>query len=190
MGPAARWTPSPPVSARVDIARRIGVATAVVNQHGRFLARPLISRSASVLRQSCIDGGRHEIERAVGDLIGLGPGLTPAGDDYLAGYLAALLHIAADNPHATVARTLVSDAINAVGPGSTHPMSAFLLDEYRAGMIPDFLSMCLRALRRASTEEHLRTCVLRVLDHGASSGTEMMLGILAASKDFGPEPRR
>ncbi len=119
--------------------------------------------------------------------MGLGPGLTPAGDDYLGGYLAALLHISGDDLRAGTARKLVAEAIG-TAPGRTHPLSEFLLGEYRAGMIPDFLSTCLRALLHPSTAQGLSRSVRGVLSHGATSGTEMMLGLLDASRDFCLEP--
>jgi hypothetical protein len=189
---ATRWRPSPPLGAGDGLGTRLSIAADIVSRHGCFLARPLISGPVLALRDGCLRANPTAIQRAVADLAGLGPGLTPAGDDYLAGYLAALLHLATDSPAALTARTLLRAAVNTIEPGSTHPLSQFLLAEYTAGMIPQFLDECLRALLRPSTTQRLNARVRRVLRHGATSGTEMMLGILDAGADFriGSHPQR
>ena len=184
---AIPWTPSHQVGSSAGIGSRLAVAAAIVGQLGCFLARPLISRPVRALRDSCIDLSTPGINHAVSELIGLGPGLTPAGDDYLSGYLAALRHLVADDPRASKAQELLAEAIHSTEPGSTHPLSEFLLGQYRAGVFPHFLTACLRALALPSTIQRLGACVRRVLRHGATSGTEMMLGVLGAGHDFLPE---
>lgn len=184
---AHRWTPEPPLGIRAGLGRRMTLAEEIVGALGRFEARPLISGPVRALREGCLDLDPPRIRHALAELVGLGPGLTPAGDDYLGGYLAALLHISSDNPRAVTARALVADAMS-TAPRHTQPLSDFLLGEYRTGMIPEFLSACLRTLLHPSTTPQLSRSVRRVLSHGATSGTEMMLGLLDGSKDFCPGP--
>lgn len=178
------WTPQAPLGIRVGASYRITLAEEIVGALGCFEARPLISAPVRALREGCLDRSPPRIWRALAELVGLGPGLTPAGDDYLGGYLAALLHISGDNPRAGTARTLVADALG-TAPRHTQPLSDFLLGEYRTGIIPEFLSTCLRTLLHPSTTPQLSRSVRRVLSHGATSGTEMMLGLLDCSRDFG-----
>jgi hypothetical protein len=178
------WTPQAPLGIRPGLGYRVTLAEEVVAALGCFDARPLISGPVRALREGCLDLSLPKMRRALAGLVGLGPGLTPAGDDYLGGYLAALLHISGDNPRAGTARTLVADAIG-TAPRHTQPLSDFLLGEYRTGMIPEFLGTCLRTLLHPSTTAQLSRYVRRVLSHGATSGTEMMLGLLDCSKDFG-----
>jgi hypothetical protein len=184
---AYRWTPAPPLGIGAGVGRRMTLAEEIVGALGCFEARPLISGPARALREGCLDLKPPKIRHALAELVGLGPGLTPAGDDYLGGYLAALLHISGNNPRAGTARTLVADAMG-TAPQRTQPLSDFLLGEYRTGMIPEFLSACLRTLLHPSTAPQLSRSVRRVLRHGATSGTEMMLGLLDGSKDFCLEP--
>lgn len=181
-----QWVPEPPLGFGAGVGGRVVRAEQIVAALGRFMARPLISGPVRELRAGCHGLSRRGLERAVADLVGLGPGLTPAGDDYLGGYLAALLHISGGNRRAAQARMLIGRAME-TSAGRTHPLSEFLLGEYRAGMIPEFLTSCLRAVLHPSTGQRLASCVQRVLSHGATSGTEMMLGLLDATRDYCPE---
>ena len=177
------WMPEPPLGIRAGVGHRITLAEAIVGALGCFEARPLISVPVRALREGCLDLSPPKIRHALAELVGLGPGLTPAGDDYLGGYLAALLHISGNNAPAGTARALVADALG-TAHGHTQPLSDFLLGEYRTGMIPEFLSTCLHTLLHPSTTPQLSRSVRQVLSHGATSGTEMMLGLLDCSKDF------
>jgi hypothetical protein len=180
---AQRWSPEPPFGIGTGLRRRMAFAGEIVGVLGCFEARSLVSGPVRALREGCLDLNVRKIRYALAELVGLGPGLTPAGDDYLCGYLAALLHISGSNAGARTARTLVGDAMDTV-PRNTQPLSDFLLDEYRAGMIPEFMSTCLRTLLHPSPLPWLSRSIRRVLSHGATSGTEMMFGILDGSKDF------
>lgn len=182
---ARPWTPEPPLGVGAGLGRRITLAEQIVGALGCFEARSLLSGPVRALREGCLDLSVPKIRRALAQLMGLGPGLTPAGDDYLGGYLAALLHVSGDCPPAGTARELVVGAMG-TAPRPTEPLSDFLLDEYRTGMVPEFLSTCLRALLHPSATSRLLGSVRRVLSHGATSGTEMMLGLLDGTKDFCP----
>jgi Protein of unknown function (DUF2877) len=182
---AHRWVPDSPFGIGDGLGGRVTHAEEIAGALGCFLARPLISRPVRTLREACRELSALKLEIALADLVGLGPGLTPAGDDYIAGYCAALLHIGATNPRARKARTLVAEVIGGA-PAQTPSMSEFLLGQNMAGVIPEFLSTCLRRLLQPSTRHLLAASVRRVLSHGATSGTEMMLGILDTCRDFCP----
>ena len=186
-GRAHRWVPDSPLGVGDGLGGRVAHAEEIVGALGCFLARPLISRPVRALREACLELSAPKLEIALADLVGLGPGLTPAGDDYLAGYCAALLHTGASNARARAAHTLVADVMGDP-PAQMQSMSDFLLGQYMAGAIPEFLSTCLRTLLLPSTRHQLAGSVRRVLSHGASSGTEMMLGILDSCRDFCPQP--
>ena len=88
-----QWVAEPPLGFGAGVGGRAARAEEIVGALGRFTARPLISRHVRELRAACQGLSLRGLEPAVAGLVGLGPGLTPAGDDYLGGYLAALLHI-------------------------------------------------------------------------------------------------
>src|SRR5207244_1101728 len=79
------------------------------------------------------------VESAVRALIGLGPGLTPAGDDLLLGALAVLQ--AADHPAAPIAAGAVIGTL-----GLTTPVSAALLRLAAAGQHAELIGRLAAAL--------------------------------------------
>src|SRR4051794_3544693 len=79
-------------------------------------------------------GPETNLRTAVHGLIGLGPGLTPSGDDFLMGALALLDALGERDARAALAR-----AINTISPGSTSPLSACFLKAAAAGHIGENL---------------------------------------------------
>jgi Protein of unknown function (DUF2877) len=73
-------------------------------------------------------------------LIGLGPGLTPSGDDFLMGALAALDALEQTNMHAVLACAVVAAA------GRTSPLSASLLRTAAAGHVGENLHTMVAAI--------------------------------------------
>jgi hypothetical protein len=133
------------------------------------LARPRMARFAGWLRAA--GRGAPTAPQPVWDLIGLGPGLTPSGDDVLAGALAALDALAAGPARAALARA-VADA----PPGLTSPLSACLLRAAAAGHIGEPL----RRAASAAVEGDAEAAVLAIRHVGHSSGWDMLAGIVAA----------
>ena len=105
----------------------------------------------------------------VRDLLGLGSGLTPLGDDVLAGWLAAL--VAADHP----ARHPVAAEVTRLAPTRTTLLSATLLAcAVRGEVLPEYAAV-VRALDRDPTAE-----VDRLVAVGHTSGRGMLLGLSLA----------
>ncbi len=77
---------------------------------------------------------------AVSDLVGLGPGLTPSGDDFLTGALAALAAVGQTNMRAALGRAVVAAA------GQTSPLSASLLRAAAAGHVGENLHAMVAAI--------------------------------------------
>jgi hypothetical protein len=109
---------------------------------------------------------------AVRDLIGLGPGLTPAGDDLLAGALAAL-----DAFEEAEARGALAHAIMSALPGRTSPLSACLLRAAGAGHVGERLHKAVSALLVGDVE-----AAIEAADSiGHTSGWDMLAGAAAVS---------
>src|SRR5262245_44428068 len=132
------------------------------------IARPRIARFASWLR------GALETDRvspaeaaAVQDLIGLGPGLTPSGDDFLAGALALLDALAETRAHAALA-----GAINASPRGLTSPLSGCLLRAAAAGHVGEHLHRAIAAVISGEAD----TAIAAIRNIGHSSGWDMLAG--------------
>jgi Protein of unknown function (DUF2877) len=114
---------------------------------------------------------------AAGRVLGLGPGLTPSGDDFLGGILFALNHA----PRAAwrVGLPAVLAGIREQAAQATNPISAALLDDLMAGASYRALHDTLAALQSDADTEIARAsqALLRV---GASSGADMLAGLLLA----------
>lgn len=112
---------------------------------------------------SAIGGGE-----AVQGLIGLGPGLTPSGDDFLVGALALLDAIGERDAHAAMARAII-DAL----PGLTTPLSACFLRAASARHVGEALHRSVSSVITGDVDAAVAT----VGKIGHSSGWDMMAGI-------------
>ena len=105
-------------------------------------------------------------------LIGLGRGLTPSGDDFLCGFLSVLGN--AGHPFAKAVGEVVAEHLH-----RTTDISAAYLGSVLAGERFTVYDRAIRAL--LGGEDFAADCDF-VLGMGASSGTDTMLGALAAAK--------
>lgn len=117
----------------------------------------------------------------VTDLVGLGPGLTPSGDDVLIGALALLDALSETKAHVALAR-----AVAAVPHGSTSALSECLLKTAAAGHLGADLCCAVSAVVAGAAEE----AVAAIRKIGHSSGWDMMVGVLTtlravATRDAG-----
>ena len=118
-----------------------------------------------------------ESPEAARDLVGLGPGLTPSGDDMLVGYLAIAFHTFGDREFVrTLART-VRDLL----PG-TCDISAGVLENAAGGDFCEQVQRCVLDLCRGGKED-LYLSVASLLEIGASSGADIAAGMYAAMYD-------
>jgi Protein of unknown function (DUF2877) len=137
------------------------------------IVRPRIARFESWLRhafepdQTAADSAHV----AVWDLIGLGPGLTPSGDDFLAGALALLDALAKRKAHAALAR-----AITTAPRGLTSPLSHCLLSAATHGHVGERLSLAVAAV--VAGDVGAAIAAIRTIGH--SSGWDMLVGATAA----------
>ena len=115
------------------------------------------------------------VEGEVGDLLGLGPGLTPAGDDVLAGLLVGLHH----RPDL---RNPLAAEIARLAPTRTTALSAALLRHAAAGHGVPTLTAVADALTGAGQDCDLETFLSRLLAVGDTSGTALAHGLLRATR--------
>ncbi|WP_328814871.1 DUF2877 domain-containing protein [Nonomuraea cypriaca] len=85
------WDPAPPLG-RTDPARLAHAAALLADPPGTGLAG---NGAIGLLAGSCAEGRLLGVVTAAEQLMGLGPGLTPSGDDVLAGLLVTLRHLGA-----------------------------------------------------------------------------------------------
>ena len=117
------------------------------------------------------DPDPHRLAEAAGALAGLGPGLTPAGDDVLAGALVTLAAAGDGTRRAALAR-----AVEGV-VGRTTPLSAVLLAQAAAGRAVPQVGDVLRAVAGSGD---LDAVIGRLGRVGHTSGAALALGMRAA----------
>ncbi|MFB6671614.1 DUF2877 domain-containing protein [Streptomyces sp. NPDC056390] len=120
------------------------------------------------------------MRRGVLSLLGLGPGLTPAGDDFLTALaLLSSLHSSGLRPFGRALQDVLLEH-----PGRTTRLSVTTLDEALAGRARASLLDVLHALARPSgwsearPTESIRIPVRHVLAIGHTSGTDILSGLV------------
>lgn len=114
-----------------------------------------------------------DADLSVEELVGLGPGLTPAGDDVLAGLLVGLHH------HPALRDPLAAEA-TALAPARTNALSAALLRHATAGHSVPAVADVADAL--AGHRPDLPATVARLVAVGHSSGSALAHGLLRAAR--------
>lgn len=116
-------------------------------------------------------------EAAAQRVLGLGPGLTPSGDDFIGAILFALAHLPRTGWQVDL--PALRGRIRAAAVSATNLISAALLDDLMAGRSHRALHEMLAALDSGDVAgiEAAAQALLRI---GASSGADMLAGLLLA----------
>ena len=153
-------------------------------------ATPLAVRIAPIL--ASLAHCTHARDRAgalrqLAQLIGLGPGLTPAGDDFIIGWLAGLALQAGTPPQ----RAFLQDLCTGIAPlgSATTSVSRQHLEDACALAFSERLSDLCLAIGDAAHGPGLATAVAAVVQVGASSGADAAAGVLFALFDCAPAGR-
>jgi Protein of unknown function (DUF2877) len=116
-----------------------------------------------------------------GRLLGLGPGLTPAGDDWLCGMAIGLYHLTLGDHNARrSASDLLASFSEAVRVANTTALSQTLLAYAVEGVGDAGLTTLARGLGMPCPELTRRACELDGVGH--TSGCDMMLGVADAAR--------
>jgi len=126
-------------------------------------------------------GDRQGITTGAAALAGLGPGLTPAGDDFLLGLMAGLRTWPQFLAGKGLSVEEACQAIYGAAAGRTNLLSTALLRSAREGMFGEAWHELLAALRQGKAEE-VKGAADRILGFGGTSGADALSGFLAVSK--------
>ncbi len=144
------------------------------NATSRFLL-PEIEKLLSFILADDLAG----IEQTVQGIVGCGPGLTPAADDFLCGLMVSLLYSAA-NFGADLARAYqINRAIAAQVQNRTTRVSAEMLRLASEGQVAESVRRLLLTVFSHKDRKTLENAVLLVLDHGDTSGSDLVAGLYA-----------
>jgi hypothetical protein len=171
---SSRAVPGVSPVARLLVQDREGQTQPFRTEPADSLAAAVIARAAELVLR--VSGGDTAF---LSELLGLGPGLTPSGDDFVVGFLAA--RALAGSSVAEHARARIADRLSATTrPGAT------IVSQALRGAFPAYLvrfsSGVADAVSRPGTsdepvsESGLRSLVTDAAGHGASSGLDAVTG--------------
>ena len=140
-----------------------------------------LATRAEALAQGCGRDDARGAALAAKSLLGAGPGLTPAGDDYVGGAFFARTVLAragaADGPAWRAAAADVLDAARR----ATHPISAALLADLLAGEAWAPLHDLVEAWSTAAPLGEVVAAAKRLVAIGHSSGWDILAGVVAGT---------
>ena len=186
---AARWHPGLPAlpidgarlargvermrsAARMRIPAE-GLAFVVTATPGTGKLGDAGAATAAALRSWLAGNGDASPPEALRDVIGLGPGLTPSGDDFLGGALVAL-HAFGQRDRARV----LGDWLLPLPEGATHPVSVAHLAAAAHGEGSEALHGCLLALAGDLDPGDALGAIARV---GHTSGWDALAGAVTVA---------
>ncbi|NIM93481.1 MAG: DUF2877 domain-containing protein [Anaerolineales bacterium] len=141
------------------------------NLHDRILQRAL--EPAIDLCRGIVNGDPAECRRGIQNLAGLGGGLTPAGDDFILGAMAALWTI-----HSPEQARLLSGEISDEAEGRIHVLSQAWLRSMASGEIGIAWHKLIRAMA-GDDDGELKIACEGILAVGSSSGADALSGFIA-----------
>jgi hypothetical protein len=136
---------------------------------------------ANVLASACAANDPTRAAAAARALVGLGPGLTPAGDDFTGGAFFARATLAGAGAIDAIAWRAAARAVRSAATRLTHPIGAALLGDLLDGdgWAP------LHDLARALAHEDDATALdaaRRLTQLGHSSGWDLLAGFIAGAR--------
>jgi hypothetical protein len=162
-----------------DTALAWRAAWQALSRHGGSAAFAAIAAAPIRILVGATQSGQIGDARiAVSQLIGLGEGLTPAGDDFLVGYLAGLWSASRAKSHDAV-RDTIGGAI-AANAARTGTISRHYLEAAIAGEVSEPLARLSAAIGSGDTRQTERAAAA-ALSVGATSGAAASHGLLLAA---------
>lgn len=132
----------------------------------------------TAFEQAILVNDKKEIERQINQLIGLGIGLTPSGDDYLTGFF--LVTGMNQYPYPWVNRLL--SELFSKSAGKTNSISQTQMKLALNGQARERLVLFLKEMMQETTDVQLEKRKEEVLKIGSSSGEDILKGMLAGIK--------
>jgi Protein of unknown function (DUF2877) len=200
LGAASIWEPHPEVHrlASEDVAHRVRTARATLVAEGaRESLLPALWASERVVFQAGFAGAASlparllcdaaagsdpsSLAQAARGLAGIGPGLTPSGDDFLAGFAAAWTLVGASLGLDGAACRRVTDALLAGAARGASPLGRAWLEHACRGELLEPMTRFVGALL-ADGPRDVAAAARGALAVGSSSGTDWMVGFVLGAR--------
>ncbi len=141
------------------------------------LQRALVARMAQTLPLLARATANREVDAvvaALSALVGLGPGLTPAGDDFIVGYLAALWSRSRREPGIAALLLALAPPVGRLAL-QTNAISRQMLRDALQGHFAERLTDVVRCICEGGD---VAAATMRALQVGHSSGADVLCGLL------------
>ena len=146
-----------------------------------FNADPLLAKARNSilsLATACLDFDMPEVTRKGRELVGLGPGLTPSGDDFLGGLLFVAHSLKMAYPQDfNWEEEPVIDLIDWAST-QTHPISHAILRDHAFGHGPEPLHDVVGSLLKGEDLGRTFEAAKRLIAIGETSGWDILAGML------------
>lgn len=136
---------------------------------------------AHALAQACVAADAEACANAAIALLGLGPGLTPSGDDFAGAALFARVIVARAGAGDVAAWRAAADRVLAAAPALTHPISVALLGDLLDGVAHGPLHDLAHALATEAPAGVVADAAARLIRIGHTSGWDMLAGFVAGA---------
>jgi hypothetical protein len=167
-----------------NVARAWRTARKALDDHGGAAA---FAKQAAAPVEMLFDAARTfqigGVAGAISRLVGLGDGLTPAGDDFLVGFLAGLWSVS-ETPAQVALRLAMADAI-AGNAARTVAISRHYLEAAIEGEVSEPLARLAAAIG-SGDDGDTANAAAAALSVGASSGAAASYGLLLAARPSDP----
>ena len=114
---------------------------------------------------------------AIRPLIGLGPGLTPSGDDFIVGYLAGLWSAGGSDPSRSRFMSSVGTWLSQAA-ACTNAISRTYIKSAVNGNVSEPIATLAQRIGHAKSVDSVREATRTALQVGSTSGTDGVLGLL------------
>ncbi len=121
-------------------------------------------------------------------LVGLGPGSTPSGDDFVAGVLMREeAKAVAEHREPVIPWSAEKEGLRAA-MDRTNDAGKTLLWQALHGRFPSYLIEAVRSVSEAKGRQEIDEAVERAVSHGATSGTDALVGFVFSREGAFEEP--
>jgi len=139
---------------------------------------PFVRKAREVLSRSRKGTFKPTGLKALSGLVGLGPGSTPSGDDFIAGVLLGEEAKAVAESMKPVIPWAAEKETLRVAMERTNDAGKTLLWQAIQGRFPNYLIETVRSLSEAKGKEGIEDAVERAVSRGATSGTDALVGLV------------
>jgi hypothetical protein len=181
-----------PSTGEID-ARAIRLAQETLTSYGRsggFDRLPGIQTLVTAMQQAIALRDVEHMCAGARDLVGLGPGLTPSGDDFLVGCLRGLWLMSHDEVATRDMFARLGDRLLPDLKARTTQVGAEFIRHALAGVFAEILDDIAEALVAPAHPPLVPASVGRLLAQGDTSGSDTMRGLLTCIDALSADPAR